>query len=106
MAVAADRNPWIDSPFEKARNFQAFDPNGSTPAIIAGNSIAHKTQGQNVLFLDNHVSFEKPSFCGVNEDNIYTYWNGNDIRRGTPPKLGSQPTGKSDSLLVNDPAVP
>ena len=69
-AVAADRNPWIDSPFEKARDFRSFDPNGSREAIKAGNAIAHKPDGQNVLFLDIHVSFEKRSFCGINDDNI------------------------------------
>jgi hypothetical protein len=106
LAVAAGRNPWMDSPFKKARDFQAFDPNGSIEAIRAGNTVAHKTDGQNVLFIDCHVSFEKRSFCGVNKDNIYTHWNGGDIRRGTPPRLGSQPADKSDSLLVNDPSVP
>ena len=106
LAVMADRNPWMDSPFKKARDFQAFDPDGSKEAIKAGNAIAHKTDAQNVLFLDIHVGQEKHSFCGINEDNIYTYWDGKDIRRGTPPRLGSKPADKADSLLVNDPAIP
>ena len=106
LAVAADRNPWMDSPFKKARDFQAFDPNGSKEAIKAGNAIAHNTDAQNVLFIDCHVGQEKHSFCGLNEDNIYTYWNGEDKRRGTPPKLGSKPADRADSLLVNDPAIP
>jgi len=105
LAVAADRNPWMDSPFKKARDFQAFDPDGSKEAIKAGNSSAHKTEAQNVLFLDIHVSQEKQSFCGLNDDNIYTSWNGEDIRRGTPPRLGSKPADRADSLLVNDPAI-
>jgi hypothetical protein len=106
LAVAADRNPWMDSPFRKARDFQAFDPDGSKESIKAGNAIAHKTDAQNVLFLDIHVGQMKNSFCGLNEDNIYTYWNGEDKRRGTPPKLGSKPADREDSLLVNDPAIP
>ena len=106
MAVAADRNPWMDSPFEKARDFRAFDPNGSREAIKAGNAITHKPDGQNVLFLDMHASYNLNSWCGINDDNIYTYWNGEDIQRGTPPTLGSQPADKEDSLLVNDPAIP
>lgn len=106
LAVAADRNPWIDSPFKKARDFQAFDPDGNKEAIKAGNSITHMTDAQNVLFLDMHASQEKRSFCGLNDDNIYTYWNGDDIRRGTPPRLGSKPASRTDSLLVNDPAIP
>jgi len=106
LAVAADRNPWIDSPFKKARDFQAFDPDGSKEAIKAGNSITHKADAQNVLLLDCHVGQENRSFCGINDDNIYTYWNGDDIRRGTHPKLGSKPADRADSLLVNDPAIP
>ena len=106
MAVMADRNPWTDSPFKKARDFHAFDPDGSREAIKAGNATTHKTDVQNVLFLDCHVGAEKKAFCGINNDNIYTYWNGEDIRRGTPPKFGSQPVDRADSLLVNDPAIP
>jgi hypothetical protein len=106
LVVAADRNPWIDSPFEKARDFQAFDPNGNQEQVGAGNAAVHKADGQNVLFLDCHVGFERNSICGINGDNIYTYWDGADIRRGTPPRLGSQPIDRKDSLLVNDPAVP
>lgn len=105
MAVAADRNPWMDSPFRKARDFQAFDPDGSKEAIQAGNVIEHKADAQNVLFLDIHVGQEKNSFCGLNDDNIYTSWNGEDIRRGTPPRLGSRPADRADSLLVNDLAI-
>ena len=56
--------------------------------------------------MDAHVSFEKLSFCAVNDDNIYTYWDGEDKVRGTPPALGSQPADPCDSLLVNDPAIP
>jgi len=105
LAVAADRNPWMDSPFKKARDFKAFDPDGNKEAIRAGNAITHKADAQNVLFMDIHVGQEKHSFCGLNEDNIYTYWNGEDIRRGTPPRLGSRPADRADSLLVNDPAI-
>jgi len=106
-AVLADRNPWFDSPFEKARDFSEFEPD--VPPFSGqqyGNSTVHHREGQNVLFLDGHVGFENFSFCGVNDDNIYTYWNGQDIRRGSPPKLGSQPADRLDSLLVNDPAIP
>jgi hypothetical protein len=106
MAVAADRNPWQDSPFTKARDFHAFNPDDARNSMKAGNSISHQGDGQNVLFMDSHVGFEKRSFWAVNEDNIYTYWDGPDIRRGAFPVLGSQPTDRLDSLLVNDPAIP
>jgi hypothetical protein len=102
-AIIADRNPWLDSPAVKAPNFRAFDPNGDTTAQMAGNSILHKSEGQNVVFMDLHVAFEKRPYCAVNKDNIYTYWDGSDIRQGAPPILTSQPKGPLDSLLVNDP---
>jgi prepilin-type processing-associated H-X9-DG protein len=103
MAVVADRNPWIKSAFAKAKDFSKFDPNGTNEQIRYGNTIAHKGEGQNVLFLDSHVSFDRRSFCGVNDDNIYTFRSDPDIRRGTPPILTSQPQGRLHSLLVNDP---
>jgi len=102
MAVAADRNPWQDSPFAKARDFHAFNPDGDRKTAIAGNAIAHQGFGQNVLFMDSHVSFQKCSFCGIDDDNIYTYWDGPDIRRGAIPNLKSQPACRLDSMLVND----
>jgi hypothetical protein len=61
--------------------------------------------GQQVLYLDSHVEFNKRACAGPWDDNIYTYWDGNDRARGLPPKLGSAAAGPSDSLLVNDPAV-
>ena len=56
LAAAADRNPGDDS----------------------DNSHAHQDEGQNVMFVDAHVTFEqtegdKPGReCGINEDDIYT----------------------------------
>jgi len=110
MAVAADHNPWIDSPFAKAKDFSRYKPdistwNGTPEEARAGNTYFHINDGQQVLFLDSHVSFEKRPFCGVNDDNIYTSWDGQDRIRGVPPVLGSQPADKLDSLLVNDPWI-
>jgi hypothetical protein len=58
------------------------------------------------MFLDTHVSWEWRSYCGFEDDNIYTFWDGTDKVRGRPPKFGSQPAGAKDSLLVNDPPAP
>ncbi len=105
LAVAADRNPWQDSPSASAKTMPGpppFDPNGSRKAVRAGNAIAHQEDGQNVLFVDTHVGFEKRPFCGINDDNIYTFWDGGDIRIGTPPVIGSESQGRLDSLLVHD----
>jgi hypothetical protein len=110
LAVAADRNPWFDSPAAKAKNFSRFKPdvppyNGDVKQARYGNSIAHKEDGQNVLFLDSRVNFENRSYGGVNDDNIYTYWADGDKSRGTAPVVGSEPVDKLDSLLVNDPPI-
>ncbi len=103
MAVAGDRGPWIDSPFAKGRNFRLFKPDGDIKQQIAGNSLVHSEDGQNVLFLDTHVYFEKRSYCAINDDNIYTFWDGGDIRRGGPPLIGAtEPQDRRDSFLVHD----
>ncbi|MEN6425764.1 MAG: hypothetical protein ABFE13_10400 [Phycisphaerales bacterium] len=110
FAIAGDRNPWMDSPSVKARDFSKFVPdiapyNGTSEQGRGGNSFRHEGQGQNVMFLDSHVEFEKRPFCGLNDDNIYTSWNGDDKARGVPPDLGSVPADAKDSLLVNDPVT-
>jgi len=108
MAVAADRNPWIPSPFTKTKkDFNKFDPNGTREQQKYGNSVVHKGEGQNVLFLDGHVYFEHRFYCAIEDDNIYTFWASSapkwEKRKGTLPQIGSQPKDRLDSLLVNDP---
>jgi hypothetical protein len=103
MAVAADRNPWQDSPAATGKSFPgSYAPDGGKEAVKYGNAIAHQEDAQNVLFLDIHVGQEKAPFCGINDDNIYTFWDGGDIRIGTPPVIGSAPADRLDSLLVHD----
>jgi prepilin-type N-terminal cleavage/methylation domain-containing protein len=104
LAVAADRNPYIASPAADAKDFPGlYNPDGGTEAIKAGNATQHQEDGQNVLFLDNHVGFEKRPFCGVNDDNIWTFWDGGDVRIGTPAiPGGSEPQDRTDSMLVHD----
>jgi hypothetical protein len=107
MAVAADRNPWMDSPAAAAKQYPGmYNPDGGRGAVKYGNAIAHEEEGQNVLFLDLHVGFEERSFCGIHDDNIYTYWDGGDIRIGATPGLGSEPQDRLDSLLVHDSVSP
>jgi len=103
MAVAADRNPWMDSPGATRKDFPGiYAPDGGKEAVSYGNAIQHQGDAQNVLFLDIHVGQEKRPGCGINDDNIYTSWDGGDIRIGTPPFIGSEPAERLDSLLVND----
>jgi prepilin-type N-terminal cleavage/methylation domain-containing protein len=113
LAVAADRNPWIDSPAADASTeFGNFLPdispyNGTSEQALSGNAISHQGDGQNVLFLDSHVSFEKRSFCSLEDDNIFTrsaITNKGDAQ-GTLVTAGSGATAanRKDSLLVHDP---
>ena len=80
MPIAADRSPWFDlSIDDRATRWSDFLPDkpdvgmtGTSDQAKLGNSTAHQDEGQNVLFMDSHVEFEKRSFCGIEEDNIYT----------------------------------
>ncbi len=106
MAVAADRNPWIDSPAAEGKDpglLSSYNPEGGKEATNVGNAIAHQEDGQNVLFMDSHVTFEKQPFCAINDDNIYTYWDGGDPRIGGLPIPGAtEPGDRRDSFLVHD----
>ncbi|MCK4293198.1 MAG: DUF4190 domain-containing protein [Planctomycetes bacterium] len=103
MAVAGDRNPWIDAPAVRAKEFSLFDWDGDQHQQRAGNAIAHLENGQNVLFMDIHVAFEKRAFCAIVDDNIYTFSAGPPKQQGSPPVVGeSQPQNRLDSLLVQD----
>jgi hypothetical protein len=102
MAVVADRNPFIQSPTREPKDISLFVPEGGRAALNMGNAYAHQNAGQNVLFLDMHVGFEKAPYCGVDDDNIYTFWDGGDIRRGALPTLASESQDRTDSLLVHD----
>ncbi|MHC4641767.1 MAG: zinc-ribbon domain-containing protein [Planctomycetota bacterium] len=107
LVIAADRNPWLD-PYTDTTGFKWDDQTKTGPPenikrYQKGNSGSHQREGQNVLFMDIHVNFEKQPFCGVNDDNIYTYSNGSDIQQGAPPTLTSRPADILDSLLVNEP---
>jgi prepilin-type N-terminal cleavage/methylation domain-containing protein/prepilin-type processing-associated H-X9-DG protein len=114
MAVAADRNPWTPPPDTTIDTaawnefLKGFLTGGTSDQQKKGNSLAHQGEGQNVLFLDGHVYFEKRSFCAIEDDNIYTLWNtglaANLIKRqGTQPTgTGFKPQGRTDSLLIND----
>jgi hypothetical protein len=107
MAVAADRNPWMASPAAEGKPQDVlanYNPEGGKEFTNLGNAIAHQEDGQNVLFMDIHVAFEKVPFCGINEDNIYTWddLSGEPRRGGYPLANQSEPAHRTDSLLVND----
>jgi len=105
MAVAADRNPWLDPAADEAYRNGFLWNSDNAEVRKAGNAIAHGNEGQNVLFLDGHVDFEKWSFCGVQDDNIYTACAKTGIiQQGITPLTSPavRPLHREDSLLVNE----
>ena len=84
LAVAADANPqrpdfasavtdYVGSPaqanYEEASWGAIATPDTAKWKL---NSPNHKFKGQNVLYLDGHVTFETHPYCGVRYDNIWT----------------------------------
>ena len=113
MAVAADRNPWLDPDTDTSNYVWDGYANTPPPEIIKayqkGNAGPHQREGQNVLFMDIHVDFENEAHCGIDEDNIYTYDPASrppDIQRGAELMCGVYgtlwPLFPRDSLLVNE----
>ncbi|MGB2806956.1 MAG: type II secretion system protein [Sedimentisphaerales bacterium] len=115
MAVAADRNPWLD-PDTLTDQYEWNNYSKTTGSEIIkryqkGNAGPHQREGQNVLFMDNHVYFENTASCGVDEDNIYTYDPGTRppvIQRGADISCTTgiydltKPIFAKDSFLVNE----
>jgi hypothetical protein len=111
LAVAADRNPFLKSPMADPAFLAPFKPDlplfmGTAEQARAGNAVTHRRDGQNVLFLDGRVSFEKRAYCGIEDDNIYLISVFPD--RGSPlgivPVPGATTSANDrDSVLVHDP---
>jgi len=101
MAIASDRNPFIslDGTSAAPKLRADFVDRSTREGIKKGNAVQHQDEGQNVLFLDGHVLFEKSSLCGINEDNIFTpadsSWGGGQVTNVIP-------TYRNDSYLIND----
>ena len=134
MAVIADRNPFWDFATNGATGYGAnaagadlykWDSQNKKVApesIPLGNNVYHQKDGQNVMYVDQHVKFEKSANCGVQMDNIYTTWQQTDAQMAlqTPdkqaelrqcggtiePQRGSTtnnyPQTAEDNYLVND----
>ena len=91
--LCADRNPYLDKNSRVYLEGSAGigEKNEAMPEWVAaegnisahyadrdktGNSAAHQREGQNVLFNDSHVTFEKLPNCGIARDNIWKMWEG------------------------------
>jgi prepilin-type N-terminal cleavage/methylation domain-containing protein/prepilin-type processing-associated H-X9-DG protein len=68
------------------------------------NSRNHNGEGQNMLFVDGSVRFEKKPITGVNSDNIYTYqdpgYTFENSLIGAKPINGKGPRTDTDSVIV------
>ncbi|MEN6333552.1 MAG: type II secretion system protein [Phycisphaerales bacterium] len=114
FAVAADRNPFIVSPAGAAADLTKFIPDqagttgGTSESAKLGNAVAHQNEGQNVLFLDAHVDFEKRSYCSIEDDNIYlissSTTGGGSIKGVIPTLSNPNPINRKDSVLLDDPS--
>ncbi|MHC4270755.1 MAG: type II secretion system protein [Planctomycetota bacterium] len=96
-------DPWLDA-----------DPPDNAPY---GNSASHQREGQNVLYVDAHVAFERHPNVGVENDNIWLFWTSIDSETGKPAtqterQVGNEsgapirgttyPMSEEDAFLVND----
>ena len=76
--VISDRNPYLDTNATHITDNQLDDPDWENDQFIdsdgKANAACHQLDGQNVLFNDSHVRFEKLSNCGVSNDNIFLNW--------------------------------
>jgi len=108
--LCADRNPYLDKNAEVylegsgCNGEQDEDPpswkratSGAPPGYFdehkTGNAAAHQREGQNVLFNDQHVDFEKWPNCGIGNDNIWKCW-----VDSTPPTDAAEREGVSGNM--------
>jgi len=136
--VGADRNPYLDINADWINQTGATtEPGAKTPCTYwttyseyrdpdkVNNSAAHQRDGQNVLYADASVRFEKFANAGIDKDNIWQYWPasgattkpekrireacGNGIQhdkqatQATIQTANAWPVASDDALLVNEP---
>jgi hypothetical protein len=90
--VCADRNPFLDEHLT------------DTGPSFGENAYAHKEEGQNVLYKDMRVVFERDALVGISKDNIWTYYDPNTGTDQPPEFIGDEgpPFTTRDSYLVNE----
>jgi len=122
--LAGDRNPYLDKNAKEyldgvidtqdppTWNTQIIDTGVYYDADKTGNSAAHQREGQNVLFNDIHVRFQKYPNCGIENDNIWKCWSVEeptamqkelgDTDFSITNRAGQGPQDKYDAFLVNE----
>ncbi len=116
MALMADRSPYLTLEQDTETIWYIYP--GTKEEERYGNSLNHRSEGQNVLFNDSSVRYEEKPYCGADSDNIYTVLStystvpkevGEDppIEEGTcfEEDAANQkvlPRSKIDSILINE----
>jgi type II secretory pathway pseudopilin PulG len=91
-AVVADMNPGSEE-------LTKLTATSTAQELKKGNSLNHDGEGQNVLYGDLHIEWQKTPFCGAEQDNIYTY-GPSGKKAGGDGIMGQPVTGNSDSILL------
>ncbi|MHC4212184.1 MAG: type II secretion system protein [Planctomycetota bacterium] len=89
--VAADRNPWLD-----------INAGLADDADITTNSVLHQGKGQNVLYKNGGMRFERNVQVGVGGDNIYT---SSELEESETQNVGD-PDGRHPIEDGDDGAIP
>jgi len=97
FALMGDKNPGISSSGSNVTLPEWDDP---ALKLAQANSNNHARAGQNVLYVDGHVSFQTTPYCGVGRvgqrDNIYT------ALQRTPVPKGSRPPAEARGVIGPD----
>jgi len=115
--VAADRNPYLDknaNPRTGMGYIEGEDGEGLPPSCApteggvdyvdndqTGNAAAHQREGQNVLFNDGHVKFERYPNCGIDNDNIWKAWEQDPPPTACDRELGEPYAGQTTTSFAN-----
>jgi len=104
--VCADRNPFLD------KNAETYAVSDDPWSYVTGpeldddegylNAASHQREGQNVLYNDSHVTFEKQSNVGIQKDNLWMHW-GTELPNTQTMQVGDRalaPTGQGDKSAV------
>jgi prepilin-type N-terminal cleavage/methylation domain-containing protein len=84
----------------------ALTGNGDvTYTVMKGyvNSTNHTGDGQNIMWGDGHVTFEKSAYCGISSDNIYTSQTGATGMTNPDTTTGAwnvKPASATDTVLI------
>jgi len=121
MPICADKGPYFDAGAMDSTNGNTPDiaRTGAYAPVFGGsasdmlklsndrwrpyNSRNHNGEGQNVLYVDGHVEFDRKPIVGVNYDNIYTRTNAYTLEssiQGELPQNLRGPWVNTDSVIV------